>query len=40
MARKDIRDVLKTQESNTQTEFDRRTKEIILQFAEQVIRLT
>jgi translation initiation factor 5B len=36
MARKDIRDVIKSQATNTQTEFDRRTKDVILQFAEQV----
>lgn len=35
MARRDIRDVLKEQEANTQVEFNQRTKEVILQFAEQ-----
>ncbi|XP_061389191.1 eukaryotic translation initiation factor 5B isoform X1 [Musca vetustissima] len=35
MARRDIRDVLKEQEANTQVEFQQRTKEVILQFAEQ-----
>lgn len=36
MARKDVRDVLKAQAPNTQLEFEQRTKEIIVQFAEQV----
>ncbi|XP_026476183.1 eukaryotic translation initiation factor 5B-like isoform X2 [Ctenocephalides felis] len=35
MARKDVRDVLKAQAPNTQLEFEQRTKEIIVQFAEQ-----
>ncbi|XP_073840916.1 eukaryotic translation initiation factor 5B [Musca autumnalis] len=35
MARRDIRDVLKEQEANTQVEFQQRTKDVILQFAEQ-----
>lgn len=35
MARRDIRDVIKEQEGNTQVEFNKRTKEVILQFAEQ-----
>ncbi|XP_053675839.1 eukaryotic translation initiation factor 5B [Anopheles nili] len=35
MPRKDIRDILKAQASNTQLEFTQRTKEIIVQFAEQ-----
>uniref|UniRef100_A0A182NNI0 Tr-type G domain-containing protein n=1 Tax=Anopheles dirus TaxID=7168 RepID=A0A182NNI0_9DIPT len=35
MPRKDIRDILKAQASNTQLEFAQRTKEIIVQFAEQ-----
>ncbi|XP_023309007.2 eukaryotic translation initiation factor 5B [Lucilia cuprina] len=35
MARRDIRDVLKEQEANTQVEFKQRTQEVILQFAEQ-----
>uniref|UniRef100_A0A182JWJ8 Tr-type G domain-containing protein n=1 Tax=Anopheles christyi TaxID=43041 RepID=A0A182JWJ8_9DIPT len=35
MPRKDIRDILKAQASNTQLEFNQRTKEIIVQFAEQ-----
>lgn len=34
-ARKDVRDVLKNQAANTQLEFQQRTKEVILQFAEQ-----
>lgn len=33
--RKDVRDILKSQAANTQREFDQRTKEIIVQFAEQ-----
>ncbi|EEB18236.1 eukaryotic translation initiation factor 5B, putative [Pediculus humanus corporis] len=33
--RKDIRDILKSQASNTQLEFQQRTKEVIVQFAEQ-----
>ncbi|KAL5292336.1 EIF5B family protein [Megaselia abdita] len=33
--RRDIRDVIKGQQSNTQVEFQQRTKEVILQFAEQ-----
>uniref|UniRef100_A0A2M4BAA0 Eukaryotic translation initiation factor 5B n=1 Tax=Anopheles marajoara TaxID=58244 RepID=A0A2M4BAA0_9DIPT len=35
MARKDVRDILKGQASNTQLEFTKRTNEIIVQFAEQ-----
>ncbi|RZF43835.1 hypothetical protein LSTR_LSTR006376 [Laodelphax striatellus] len=35
MARKDVRDVLKGQPSNTQLEFEQRTKEVIIQFNEQ-----
>lgn len=35
MQRKDIRDVIKGQQANTQLEFQQRTKEVILQFAEQ-----
>uniref|UniRef100_A0A182LRG0 Tr-type G domain-containing protein n=1 Tax=Anopheles culicifacies TaxID=139723 RepID=A0A182LRG0_9DIPT len=35
MPRKDVRDILKAQASNTQLEFNQRTKEIIVQFAEQ-----
>lgn len=35
MPRKDIRDIIKAQSTNTQQEFDKRTKEIIVQFAEQ-----
>lgn len=33
--RKDVRDILKSQGSNTQQEFQKRTNEIIVQFAEQ-----
>ncbi|GBP23737.1 Eukaryotic translation initiation factor 5B [Eumeta japonica] len=33
--RKDIRDILKMQQINTQLEFDKRSKDVILQFAEQ-----
>lgn len=33
--RRDIRDVIKGQQANTQLEFQQRTKEVILQFAEQ-----
>lgn len=33
--RKDVRDVLKSQSSNVIMEFEKRTKEVILQFAEQ-----
>lgn len=36
MNRKDIRDILKAQAANTQLEFEHRTKEVIVQFAEQV----
>lgn len=35
MSRKDVRDILKAQASNTQLEFEQRTKSVILQFAEQ-----
>lgn len=35
MQRKDVRDILKAQSQNTQNEFDKRTKEVILQFNEQ-----
>ncbi|CAH0560682.1 unnamed protein product [Brassicogethes aeneus] len=35
MARKDVRDILKGQAANTQLEFEQRTKEVIVQFAEQ-----
>lgn len=35
MNRKDVRDILKAQASNTQIEFEQRTKAVILQFAEQ-----
>ncbi|KAL9699325.1 hypothetical protein quinque_002766 [Culex quinquefasciatus] len=35
MNRKDVRDILKAQASNTQLEFTQRTKEVIVQFAEQ-----
>ncbi|XP_053956980.1 eukaryotic translation initiation factor 5B [Anastrepha ludens] len=35
MARRDVRDVLKEQQANTQLEFKQRSKEVILQFAEQ-----
>lgn len=35
MPRKDIRDIIKTQALNTQQEFDKRVKEIVVQFAEQ-----
>lgn len=35
MARRDVRDVIKEQEPNTQLEFNQRVKEVILQFAEQ-----
>ncbi|XP_071453012.1 eukaryotic translation initiation factor 5B [Hetaerina americana] len=34
-SRKDIRDVLKSQAANTNMEFEQRTKEVIVQFAEQ-----
>ncbi|XP_059060284.1 eukaryotic translation initiation factor 5B [Achroia grisella] len=33
--RKDVRDILKMQQANTQLEFDKRSKDVILQFAEQ-----
>lgn len=33
--RKDVHDILKSQAINTQNEFDKRTKDIIVQFAEQ-----
>lgn len=35
MNRKDVQDILKAQASNTQLEFEQRTKSVILQFAEQ-----
>lgn len=35
MLRKDVRDILQAQEKNTQLEFEKRTEEVILQFAEQ-----
>ncbi|GLG97214.1 Translation factor GUF1 homolog, mitochondrial [Gryllus bimaculatus] len=35
MSRKDIQDVIKGQAANTQLEFEQRTKEVIVQFAEQ-----
>ncbi|CRK90369.1 CLUMA_CG004012, isoform A, partial [Clunio marinus] len=35
MPRKDIRDIIKAQAMNTQQEFDKRVKEVIVQFAEQ-----
>lgn len=35
MNRKDVRDIIKAQAPNTQLEFTQRTKEVILQFAEQ-----
>ncbi|KAH8370043.1 hypothetical protein KR093_001980 [Drosophila rubida] len=35
LARRDVRDVIKEQQSNTQLEFQQRTKDVILQFAEQ-----
>ncbi|XP_020800004.1 eukaryotic translation initiation factor 5B [Drosophila serrata] len=35
LGRRDVRDVLKEQQSNTQLEFQQRTKEVTLQFAEQ-----
>lgn len=35
IARKDIRDVIKAQAANTQLEFEQRTNEVIVQFAEQ-----
>lgn len=38
MNRKDIRDILKAQQANTQLEFEQRTKEVIVQFAEQVCK--
>jgi hypothetical protein len=34
--RKDVRDILKLQQANTQLEFEKRTKDTVLQFAEQV----
>lgn len=33
--RKDVREILKSQAQNTQLEFEQRTKEVIVQFAEQ-----
>lgn len=35
MYRKDIHDIIKTQAPNTQREFEKRTKDVIVQFAEQ-----
>lgn len=37
--RKDVRDILKMQQPNTQLEFEKRSKDVMLQFAEQVIYL-
>lgn len=34
--RKDVRDILKLQQHNTQMEFDKRCKDVIVQFSEQV----
>lgn len=39
MNRKDVRDIIKGQQSNTQLEFEQRVKETIVQFAEQVIAI-
>ncbi|XP_062132455.1 eukaryotic translation initiation factor 5B [Drosophila sulfurigaster albostrigata] len=35
LERRDVRDVIEGQQSNTQLEFEQRTKDVILQFAEQ-----
>lgn len=35
MQRKDLRDIIKSQSQNTQNEFEKRVKEVILQFNEQ-----
>ncbi|EDW79505.2 uncharacterized protein Dwil_GK20375 [Drosophila willistoni] len=35
LPRRDVRDVVKEQQANTQLEFQQRTKDVILQFAEQ-----
>ncbi|XP_018336217.1 eukaryotic translation initiation factor 5B isoform X2 [Agrilus planipennis] len=35
MSRKDVREIIKAQAQNTQREFEQRTKEVIIQFAEQ-----
>ncbi|XP_017843089.1 eukaryotic translation initiation factor 5B isoform X2 [Drosophila busckii] len=35
LARRDVRDVIKEQQTNTQLEFQQRSKEVMLQFAEQ-----
>lgn len=35
--RKDVRDILKMQQPNTQLEFEKRSKGVMLEFAEQVI---
>ena len=35
MQRKDVKDIVKAQAQNTQLEFEKRTKEVILQFNEQ-----
>ena len=35
MSRRDVRDIIKAQAQNTQLEFTQRTKEVIVQFAEQ-----
>jgi len=35
MNRKDVQDIVKNQAANTQREFERRLKHIIVQFAEQ-----
>lgn len=35
MNRKDIQDIVKSQAINTQREFEKRSKDVIVQFAEQ-----
>lgn len=35
MSRKDVQDIIKNQAPNTQREFEKRSKDVIVQFAEQ-----
>lgn len=35
MSRKDVQDIVKSQAINTQREFEKRSKDVIVQFAEQ-----
>ena len=35
MSRKDVQEIIKSQEINTQREFEKRAKQVIVEFAEQ-----